>query len=132
LFSEEYWPLMRNQKIRKSVQMYLTRIFTVVFLEFGRGTFKTKILFEKWVHFFRLSKLSNFFNRKLLKRSVSLLKKCKQQPCGVRAISFGISRQIRFFSEVNLSDQCIQPSFKKIQALPRNRTQHLWGCRRQP
>jgi hypothetical protein len=42
---------MKNRKIRKRVQkMYLTRIFTVIFLEFGRGTFKTNILFEKWVH----------------------------------------------------------------------------------
>jgi hypothetical protein len=34
-----------------------------------------------------------------------------QQPGGVRAFPFGISRQICFFSEVGLSDQCPQPSF---------------------
>jgi hypothetical protein len=35
-----------------------------------------------------------------------------QQPGGVRAFPFGISRQISFFSEVGLSDQRIQPSFR--------------------
>jgi hypothetical protein len=96
--------VMRNQKVRKRVKMYLTRIFTVVFLEFGRGTLKTKILFEKWVRFFRLSKLSNFFNRKFLKRSVSLLKKSKQilaqQPCGVRAFLFGILDKFASFPKL--------------------------------
>jgi hypothetical protein len=33
----------------------------------------------------------------------------KQQPCLVRASPFGISRQICFFHEVGLSDQCPQP-----------------------
>jgi hypothetical protein len=48
---------------------------------------------------------------------VSLLKKCKQtlaqQPCGVRAFPFGISRQFCFFSEVNLSDHIFNPLLRK-------------------
>jgi hypothetical protein len=49
-----------KSKDKKTWQMYLTRIFTIVFLEFGRGTFETNILLEKWVRFFRLSKCQTF------------------------------------------------------------------------
>jgi hypothetical protein len=44
-------------------------------------------------------------------KNVKTLKKqiLAQQPCGVRAFPFGISRQICFFSEVGLSDFHLSP-----------------------
>jgi hypothetical protein len=61
------------------------------------------------------SKILNFSWKKVktLSKSVWVEAKQKQilaqQPFLVRAFPFGISRQICFFYEVSLSDQCPQP-----------------------
>jgi hypothetical protein len=66
--------------------------------------FKFAFLFLNTPPFIRASNLGP--RARLCKKQI-----LAQQPGGVRAFPFEISRQICFFSEVGLSDQCPQSSF---------------------
>jgi hypothetical protein len=56
---------MLYRKMKKPTKMYLTRIFTIVFLDLSRETFETSIL-------------SNFFNRTLFKRLLGVNGLCQK------------------------------------------------------
>jgi hypothetical protein len=55
--------------------------------------------------------VKDIINSYVLENSILCKQILAQQPGIVRTFPSGISRQICFFSEVDLSDQCPQPSF---------------------